>query len=316
MSFSSMMKEFSNQVKRSDQKNRKQTIARMQLNVYRMSNRDNQLFHIFQKELEKIASPLPPLLLPIISKNLVICFTPRSGSSWLTDMIEKSGGLGKAGEYLNPEHLPGIMSRYPALSLTDYVARVLKGTSSYNRVASIELTWFHLRNFALALGCRPLKDSLPKPFDGDSWYVWLRRKNFVAQAVSLYKATESGFFHSTQAQGQQSDGLKTPYNNEKIKKWCEHILQQEYGFERWFELHRIKALRFFYEDLCDHPAFILKLLYTFVDEPFPEDFELTESSHKKIGDEHSLMLIDQFTREEHQFIEYWIENRGEKSAFK
>ncbi len=313
---SSMIRKLSDGVREGVRQIQRRILAGKRLYWYRKNNKNNKLYLIFQRELERINTPLPPLQSPDIRKNLIICFTPRSGSSWLTEMVEKSGGLGRAGEYLNPEHLPKIMSRYPASSLSDYLAHVLKGTSSYNRVASIELTWFHLRNFALALGYKPLEDSLPKPFDGDSWYVWLLRRNFVAQAVSLYKATESGFFHSIQGQDGQIEGKKIPYSRKKIKNWCEHILQQEFGFERWFELHGIEPLRFFYEDLCDNPAFILKLLYTFVNEPFPEGLDFIESSHKKIGDEHSQMLIDQFVEEEHRFIDYWRKNRGVKPTFK
>ena len=40
--------------------------------------------------------------------NYVIYFTPRSGSSWLTDVLQQTGQLGAAPEAFNPNFVPAI----------------------------------------------------------------------------------------------------------------------------------------------------------------------------------------------------------------
>ena len=280
----------------------------------KINNQNNPLLQIFRTESAAVSTRPETLLFPYNKKNLIICFTPRSGSSWLTDRIEKTDRLGKAGEYLNPAFLPGILKRYPATSLPGYLNRVLKATASSSGVASVELTWFHLRNYAAAIDLRPLQDSLPKPFDLDSYYMWLCRKDFVAQGVSLYKATESGLFHSPQMKDQEFDPDSILYDGDKLKQWCQHILQQEFGFERWFAKNNIKPLRIFYEDMVEDPDPTLRILFNFVREEFPENLDSITSSHSKIGNSHSEQLVRKFKEEEREFVEYWTINRGIQPA--
>ena len=275
-----------------------------------MSNQENPLLDSFRKASATISVKPDTMFSPYTRKYLMICFTPRSGSSWLTDRIDKVDHLGKAGEFLNPAFVPRILERYPAGSLPEYLNRVLKGTSSKSGVSSIELTWFHLRNYAAAIGLKPLQDSLPKPFDNDAYYVWLCRHDFVAQGVSLYKATESGLFHAPQKDSNVCSAEGVIYDREKIKQWCQHVLQQEYGFEKWFEKNTIRPLRIFYEDMVASPDFTLETIFNFVREDVPGAMESITSAYSKLGNSHSEQLIRRFKEDEEEFVNIWAKNRG------
>ncbi|HVH82078.1 MAG TPA: Stf0 family sulfotransferase, partial [Stellaceae bacterium] len=83
---------------------------------------------------------------------------------------------------------------------------------------------------------------------GERVFFYLRRINFVAQAISLYTAVESQVFHSYDSPAQpQRPG--PPYDDDKIKFWACHILQQEYGIQRWLADHRIAPMMLTYEEL-------------------------------------------------------------------
>lgn len=273
----------------------------------------NPLAVNFRGAVQAFEGRYTPIFFPYVKKYLIVCFTPRSGSSWLTDLVQRLGLLGGAGEYLNPQFVPKIFERYPATSLPDYVNRVLKGTATSNGVASIEVTWFHLKNYASAIGLKPFANKLPKPFDADAYYVWLRRRDFVAQAVSLYRATKTGVFHSTERVPDSGRPKVVEFDAAEIKSWVEHILQQEYGFERWFAANNLKPLRIFYEDTTASSEFTLKSLLSFVDEPAPDELRAIESAHRKLADEHSLSLIERFNREQAEFVAYWRQYRGVRS---
>lgn len=247
------------------------------------------------------------------TKHLNICFTPRSGSSWLTELLASTQALGKAQEYLNPNIVPGILEKFHASSPSDYLDRTLSRTASENGVASIEVTWFHLQWLARSIEKSPWEGELPSPFTNSAYYVWLRRHDLIAQAVSLYKATETGYF-ANDGKSEAPNAMSVPYSSKKIKKWCNHILQQEYGFERWFRSRQIKPLRLFYEDTTNNPEWTLQTIANFIELPRETQLNIPDTRHKKIVYSSNDDYIAKFRKEEQDFIDYWAIHRGKLSA--
>ena len=58
---------------------------------------------------------------PAARTRFVMHFTPRSGSSWLTDLAEQTGRLGKPGECFNPNFLPRMAARLDAANMDEFV---------------------------------------------------------------------------------------------------------------------------------------------------------------------------------------------------
>ncbi|CAN0588975.1 unnamed protein product, partial [Ectocarpus sp. 12 AP-2014] len=56
----------------------------------------------------------------------VVFFTPRSGSSRLTDLATRTGALGKPGECFNPAFVPAIAQSYSARNLDEYTDLVMR----------------------------------------------------------------------------------------------------------------------------------------------------------------------------------------------
>jgi LPS sulfotransferase NodH len=246
-------------------------------------------------------------------KKLLICFTPRSGSSWLKDMLYQTGCLGYPGEFLNPNMVQENLRALGQCSPYDYLERVMNQTASENGIASIELTWFHLCWLAKSIAVSPFEGTLPEPFSDESFYVYLTRRDFVAQAVSMYRASESGHYHQVQPSA-ETTASAVGYDGNKIKFWCLHLLQQEYGFESWFSRKGFKALRFTYEDIVDSAEFVVKTIAGYVGIGKFDELTLSESHYKKLTPPAGDKLATQFNMENPEFVEYWSLHRGLKQA--
>ena len=97
-------------------------------------------------------------------------------------------------------------------------------------------------------------------------YIYLTRRDLAAQAVSLYKATETTVFHTNIQHSQDAiSKLQTlGYDYEKIKEWYVHIDRQEKGWQDYFYENNIFPLCITYEDIDENVFKVLKRIARFV----------------------------------------------------
>jgi LPS sulfotransferase NodH len=167
----------------------------------------------------------------------VIAITPRSGSSYLCDLMTKSGLLGSPDEFLPPVFMKEILSNIPAKDSDEYLRHVIKKTQSENGISGLKTSWFQFLEFY---------ESMKDPSSLNQFkYVYLYRRDVAQQAVSLYKATETSMFHTNIEHN--SDTLRKvksiKYDFEKIDEWKRHIESQELGWQNFFQKNRINPLR-------------------------------------------------------------------------
>jgi trehalose 2-sulfotransferase len=175
--------------------------------------------------------------------NYLIFFTPRSGSSWLTELL-KTNGMGEPKEWFNPNLIPKIAKRLRTRSVDDYISAVSHaGRDKDTHVFGSELTYFHLailRDMAKVFKHFPISQT---------YFFYLRRRDIVQQAISLYRATSTGEFHSVQLDG--SPRKTAEYDSDAIEKWLRHILKQELGFHKVFLRSGITPLTLTYERMLE-----------------------------------------------------------------
>ena len=134
-------------------------------------------------------------------RRYAIYFTPRSGSSWLTDTLTDSKCLGKPQEFFNPNFIPRIARSLNANSLEAISNCCCAGKSWWNisRLRNHDLSMHRVFGIGRKVS-RILSAHLPA--------FYLRREDMVLQAVSLAKAVKTSVFHSknTQSPSDQSGG--------------------------------------------------------------------------------------------------------------
>jgi len=194
---------------------------------------------------------------PAPAVRYLVFFTPRSGSSLLTDLMSSTGVLGKPGEWFNHDLVSRARNTLPGGASTpeEFVQKIQRYRVSDNGVFGAQLVWPHLENIIEA-GC---ESSL---VDRDEAIIVHLRQNIVAQAISLYLASESGYFHSSQANNAR---YLPSYSAEGIRSQLGNLLEQECNLSAYLQKHRSDRLRFsFYEELAENPQQTVNALGKFV----------------------------------------------------
>ncbi|SOE68917.1 LPS sulfotransferase NodH [Burkholderia sp. OK233] len=209
---------------------------------------DNSVIHL--NTIQKISQE---------TRLYVIFIIARSGSTWLMEMAQNSNILGTPQEWFNEGWIhtcePALGCRPPVAigtgDVDEYLRRTVADYRSQSGVMGLQLSPYQTECLCSMVE-RP-RDicSLVQPF-------YLRRRNLVAQAISLYRSVRSEFFHSYQANPVLQSRLDAvEYNAAAIAGWCEHLVAGEVFFESTFRRLNLSPARFTYEDIIADPEDVL-----------------------------------------------------------
>lgn len=173
--------------------------------------------------------------------NYLILFNGRAGSSWLSGVLE-SHHLGRPYEHINPEFLRHNAQHYGVNDQGSYMDAI-RGETSVDGVFGIEATSEHITIF----GEDAFFDALPNV---TVFHLW--RQNQVAQAVSLYRAVSTGFFHSS-GTGNPSNPR---YDGQELLNWYRYLAAVENENFALLERRRLWAQPLVYEWVQSEEAVI------------------------------------------------------------
>ena len=175
-----------------------------------------------------------------ISSSYVICTLPRSGSNLLMFTL-RAQGLGHPHEYFNQnrvdvfryvdhhiqtfpfaEWTPGFLDERE--TLVEYSKVLIQNRCSQNGVFGAKL-------FAKDLNCSAdnwmaLKQALPQ----DTKYIYLQRKDLIAQSISMYFAAVTNVWFQKK---ESSEETVVPYSFEKILPFFEDLKK---GYLFWEQI--------------------------------------------------------------------------------
>ena len=120
----------------------------------------------------------------------------------------------------------------------------------------------------------------------------MTREDLVAQAISLYKASATGYFHSVKGSGDKAKSVE--YDFDGIWKNVLKISHKLAGYERVFAASGAGPLRVTYEAVNKNCGGILQEISERVGIDVSADINLESSGHKKIANEETEKLILQF----------------------
>jgi trehalose 2-sulfotransferase len=238
------------------------------------------------------------------ARRYVVAFTPRSGSSWLTELLAKTKLLGQPNEWLNPKIVARLLERYPCGSVAEYLRVLPSFHSTRNHVFGIEASFYQYQLAARLVDWEEHFPPVATP------HVYLYRLDLVAQAISLYKAVSSGYFHSVQT---PKAAVQAPeYNAEMITKWLVHILDQEFQWRLYFRKRKIVPLTLAYEELSLGPEYSIRRLahHVGVELPPSQGISTSDSAHVKIADETNRLYAERYYAEHADWVERCYLNRG------
>jgi LPS sulfotransferase NodH len=173
---------------------------------------------------------------------LLVFFTPRSGSSWLTKIVSATRQLGFLEEYINPAFVRDVATQMHATDQATLLAMLLRCARTDNLMFSMELRAVDVALFG--------EVEFFAAFDGEPVVFVLWRDNIVAQGISLYRAVATRRYHSTEA--------PTPppaYDAAQIARWMRHVVGIENANLTLLRKRGIPARYLCYEEMVqDHTA--------------------------------------------------------------
>ncbi len=244
----------------------------------------------FEHDLRRIAPA---------TRNYIILFTPRSGSTYLTGLLSSTRCAGFPEEWFNPNWITKVAARLNADSVDRYMEMLKRHKKTLNGVFGAELSFFH---YSMIQDCTDFFVHFPPEIP----FFVLFREDIVMQGISLYKAVESGVFHLTKDDTRNPEAIDNilKYDSIKIKYWINHIRKQEEGILRLVKEKRLNARIMSYEQM-----FSLEdgrvLLDAFFDhagiETLPEERRFI-SRHRKVGTSLNEVFRKRFIMENGKFV--------------
>jgi LPS sulfotransferase NodH len=195
-------------------------------------------------------------------KILIILFASRAGSNYLGQLLSSTGWFNEIGESFRPGQLAKIRDRFGLSDLHDAAQWMIdhRGTP---------------QAFGLKAGLSVLTAAaeiafLPEVLDRTR-FVLLRRRDRVAQAVSLVKGKLSGQMHSLQPVARVLDD--DDYDAQAIAAQVAQIEQRENQYAVLVERFGKAAPVLYYEDICARPQQHVTVVCEHLELSMPADYE-------------------------------------------
>lgn len=180
--------------------------------------------------------------------------TPRSGSSLLSSLLLSTGRMGVPVEYFHPRAAMPLLGRRfacirPAgLDLPAYVAALHRHRTTPNGVFGVKIHFTQLERVMRA----PAVSGLLRR----ARFVWMRRRDPVAQAVSHAIALETKVWSELRDAPAAPSGVR--FSADRFRSVLSTQLLGEVGWSTFFRANGIAPLEVWYEDLVADPDWTVR----------------------------------------------------------
>jgi LPS sulfotransferase NodH len=217
--------------------------------------------------------------------SYLIASVQRSGTHLLCSILRSSGIAGSPAEYFLSKPGETWEKRWGAPSRDAYVQDVLRQNAAANGVFGTVVMWSYFERMLQMLQEIPpyknLKGAqlLAAVFCAPK-YIWMRRRNHVAQAVSWAIACQTGVW--TQRAEEKSRPRAIPkFDFKVIDEWCKRIAAHDEGWANYFRENKIEPLVLFYEDVVASHRAAAERVLEFLGLPFPPRMEIPPPAIEK-----------------------------------
>lgn len=178
---------------------------------------------------------------PAPSNTYVIFFTPRSGSTRLTELIKASGLSNAPQEFFNEASLHKVAARHSARNLPELL-ELLGRRVQRNGSFGFEITYLQL---LAAFGSGKRFVDLVQPDHS----VWLIRENIIAQAVSATRLVQTRLAHTLKSDMSEHEAAEQGfrYDAAAIRTKVKRLLWLEKRTESFFAKSALSPFAMSYE---------------------------------------------------------------------
>lgn len=222
---------------------------------------------------------------------ILVLFTPRSGSSWLTRIASATRQLGFLEEYINPDFIPEVSAAMRGAGPATLLSTLKRHAKTENGVFSMETRAVDIALFG--------ETRFFEAFGPGTAIFLLWRDNIVAQGISLYRAVTTGRYHS-------NDPPMAPpaYDADEIAEWMRHIVETENENLALLDRRGLHARFMRYEDIVRDRRTALTILADAVRVTLTEAQRVASARAEplKIADQWNLGAEQRFREERREFV--------------
>ena len=219
----------------------------------------------------------------VVPANVVLCFTNRCGSNWLSALMAATGLIGHADEFFNAPRLLKTAENTKATSFsTAFKNQALAKTEQTEGRFITKLSWDQLFFFAKT---RIIPDMMP-----NTKFIQMHRRDKAGQALSMCVAEQTGQWTSIWNSGKKGKRDLDRITDLEIQNRIDEVTFKDQQFERYFGTFGSEVVTVYYEDIVENPLReITRLVAELGLNPDGKPWELDESKVKlsKQSDEQS-----------------------------
>jgi LPS sulfotransferase NodH len=229
-----------------------------------------------------------------------VCGTPRSGTNLLTGLLRSTGVAGKPEEFFWREVIADWGRDWRTDTFREYLAAAARDGATPNGVFAAKVMWGQMGAFLGLLRTLPGEPAdsdralIERSFPG-ARFVWMRRRDTVAQAVSWTKAEQTGVWYD------HADGAPArdpQFDAETIEHHLGEIAEHNDGWAGWFAANGVEPAPVFYEDLVADGPGVTRAVLGFLGLEVPD----------------GVAIAAQTTRQADALNDEWIERYRELAA--
>jgi LPS sulfotransferase NodH len=205
----------------------------------------------------------------------VICTNPRSGSTLLCRGLAGTGLAGTPDEFFgsSPETISYWTAKFRISAASDFADKIVEATSTSNgmfgtKLHRTEVRWMRramLQSLcsSAVLGGHPSLDALLKAKFCAVDYIWLRRRNKVAQGISHFRAVRTNVWEVLN--GDSTNGERVGFDLAAIDHCVKLAEKYEAQWADFFTRWNLRPLLLTYEDLAASYDASLRSVLTFLE---------------------------------------------------
>lgn len=264
--------------------------------------------------------------------SCLVCATQRSGSTLLCEILKNTHLVGYPEEYFDALKSTGVPRRPleyftgaideallnilkdrnhpdeeqrqppPGMSFEAYVNSIIERSTTANGVFSTKLMWNYFPDFISKLHDIPRYHELATPsllaaVFPDPRYIFVKRRDKLGQAVSLWKGIQTWVWRAEDAPGlngkkQASHDLTFHFG--AIDHLSQQLEQNEQAWQNFFDDHHIQPFTIVFEDFITSQEETTQAVLRFLGIAIPPDSTFVPPRMHRQADELSASWIEQY----------------------
>lgn len=184
-----------------------------------------------------------------------------------------------------------------SFSYADFVRAAIAAGKTENGVFAARIMWGTLEEVVDKLGDEYPDligadlDLLTRAF-GPTGFVYLRRDDVIAQAVSWLRAEQTGVWHEADL-SLQGDGQVPQFDADKIHELVQLVNEHNAAWQEWFTSVGVTPDQVRYEDLVADPVGVTRGILDYLGLELPPGHEI-RARHRRLADDLNTQWIARY----------------------